>query len=60
MEGKAAYHGYINNFLRCQYPKGNIPLWVFRALSAADVELDQDLQFQSEKTVDDSSSRMEE
>eukprot|EP01041_Mallomonas_annulata_P003614 gene3614-7194_t len=39
IEGPEAYHKYVNNFLKEQYPQGDIPNWVREALETAEIPL---------------------
>ena len=39
MQGQDEYEKYIHDFFKKQFPKGDVPLWVVKALSVVDVNI---------------------
>ena len=39
MQGQDEYEKYIHDFFKKQFPKGDVPLWVVKALSVVDINI---------------------
>ena len=39
MEGPAAHTAYVEEFMRLQFPQGDVPVWAGEALATADIHI---------------------
>lgn len=39
MEGPAAHTAYVEEFMRLQFPQGDVPIWAVEALATADIHI---------------------
>ena len=56
MEGPAAHTAYVENFMRLQFPQGDVPIWAVEALATADIHITTTLSATTSTTATDATT----